>query len=160
MAAERALAAAEAFRKVGDRIDAGRGQLVAGIALAASGETAGAAAELRDAEVLFAACGARRLAEQAVREQQRLGVRPRDRRWATRAKNLLTLTDRELQIADLVSKGWTNQQIARTLSVSHKTVEAHLSRVFGKLGVSSRAGVASTVAQAKVWGELVEFPPP
>jgi DNA-binding NarL/FixJ family response regulator len=63
------------------------------------------------------------------------------------------LTARELEVADLVSQGQTNHQIARRLSVSHKTVEAHLAHIFTKLDVSSRAAVASKVAEAKAWGE-------
>ena len=62
------------------------------------------------------------------------------------------LSDRELQIAELVCKGGTNRQIARALFLSEKTVETYLSRIFLKLGVSSRAAVASIVTQAKVHG--------
>jgi DNA-binding NarL/FixJ family response regulator len=157
-AAERALAAAKAFTTVGARMEAGRAQLVAGVALAADGDPTSAAAELRAAETLFDACGARGLRAKAMREQERLGSKPRDRQWASRASELLTLTARELEIADLVSKGQTNQQIARRLSVSHKTVEAHLTHIFAKLGASSRAGVATKVAQAKVWDEISTTP--
>ncbi|MGH8895994.1 MAG: response regulator transcription factor [Egibacteraceae bacterium] len=59
---------------------------------------------------------------------------------------LQMLSDRELQVAELVSTGHTNRQIARSLSLSEKTVETYLRRIFAKLGVSSRAAVASAVA--------------
>ncbi|OWA19284.1 hypothetical protein B9W68_02000 [Streptomyces sp. CS227] len=59
-----------------------------------------------------------------------------------------SLSKRELEIAVLVSSGRTNQQIARTLAVSHKTVETHLGRIFKKLIVSSRAEVAAMVGRA------------
>lgn len=59
-----------------------------------------------------------------------------------------TLSKRELEIAVLVSSGRTNQQIARTLAVSHKTVETHLGRIFKKLIVSSRAEVAAMVGRS------------
>lgn len=62
---------------------------------------------------------------------------------------LQVLSGRELQVAELVSNGHTNRQIARLLSLSEKTVETYLTRIFAKLGVSSRAAVASTVA----WSE-------
>jgi DNA-binding NarL/FixJ family response regulator len=60
------------------------------------------------------------------------------------------LSTRELQVAELVSDGSTNRQIAQTLLLSEKTVEVYLSRAFAKLGVSSRAAVARIVAQASV----------
>lgn len=59
---------------------------------------------------------------------------------------LALLTARERQIAELVSAGCTNQQIARSLCLSPKTVESHLARMFGKLGVCSRAQVAALVS--------------
>lgn len=62
------------------------------------------------------------------------------------------LSNRELEIAELVSDGHTNRQIARTLCLSEKTVETHLARTFIKLGVSSRAGVASVVARSQALG--------
>lgn len=55
------------------------------------------------------------------------------------------LTPREREVAVLVSKGRTNRQIARELGLSHKTVETHLSRIFSKFEVSSRAAVAARV---------------
>jgi DNA-binding NarL/FixJ family response regulator len=60
------------------------------------------------------------------------------------------LSQREFEIADLVSQGRTNRQIARQLEVSHKTVETHLGRIFSKLNVSSRAEIASMVGRASV----------
>ncbi|MFC0861436.1 LuxR C-terminal-related transcriptional regulator [Sphaerimonospora cavernae] len=58
------------------------------------------------------------------------------------------LSRREQEVAVLVSQGRTNRQIARALAVSHKTVETHLSRIFGKLSVSSRAEIANMVGRA------------
>ena len=48
------------------------------------------------------------------------------------------LTPRELRIARLVAAGMTNAEIARRLSVSHKTVEAHLTHIYRKASVRSR----------------------
>ncbi|WP_274561310.1 LuxR C-terminal-related transcriptional regulator [Streptomyces spiramyceticus] len=62
---------------------------------------------------------------------------------------LASLTVRERQIADLVSGGRTNQQIARELSVSPKTIESHLTRIFGKLGICSRAQIAEMVGRSR-----------
>jgi DNA-binding CsgD family transcriptional regulator len=60
---------------------------------------------------------------------------------------LTLLSSREREIAYFVSSGLTNQQIARRLSISPKTVETHMARVFGKLGVSSRTQVAHLVGR-------------
>ncbi|WP_186763288.1 AAA family ATPase [Lentzea tibetensis] len=57
-----------------------------------------------------------------------------------------TLTKRERQVAELVGEGLTNRQVARQLRMAEKTVEGHLSRIFAKLEVRSRAGVARVLA--------------
>jgi DNA-binding NarL/FixJ family response regulator len=48
------------------------------------------------------------------------------------------LTERELGILQLVGKGLSNKQIGKQLYISDRTVQAHLSNIFSKLGVSSR----------------------
>jgi DNA-binding NarL/FixJ family response regulator len=48
------------------------------------------------------------------------------------------LTDRERQTLRLAARGMSNAAIARSLSVSIRTVQAHLTQTFGKLGVGSR----------------------
>lgn len=48
------------------------------------------------------------------------------------------LTDRELGILQLVGKGLSNKQIGQKLFISDRTVQAHLSNIFSKLGVGSR----------------------
>lgn len=59
-----------------------------------------------------------------------------------------SLTPREGVIAELVARGATNKQAAQILSVSPKTVEFHLSKVFRKLGVASRSQLAWLIARA------------
>lgn len=49
-----------------------------------------------------------------------------------------TLTGREKEIIGLVAGGLSNKEIARVLTVSQRTVEGHLYRVFSKLGISGR----------------------
>lgn len=56
------------------------------------------------------------------------------------------LTDREREILDLVARGLTNPEIARRLVLSPKTVRNHVSNVFAKLAVATRA---EAVAQAR-----------
>jgi DNA-binding NarL/FixJ family response regulator len=48
------------------------------------------------------------------------------------------LTQREAQIALLVSDGNTNKQIAHRLDITERTVKAHLTQIFRKLGISDR----------------------
>ncbi|MGO4227833.1 LuxR C-terminal-related transcriptional regulator [Arthrobacter sp. YAF34] len=56
-----------------------------------------------------------------------------------RSDHSAALTARETEVLDLVSGGATNAEIAGALCVSQRTVEGHLSRIFGKLGVGRRA---------------------
>jgi ATP/maltotriose-dependent transcriptional regulator MalT len=53
------------------------------------------------------------------------------------------LTEREAQLLQLVASGHTNRTIAAEMFLSEKTVERHLSNVFRKLGVSSRAAATA-----------------
>jgi DNA-binding NarL/FixJ family response regulator len=51
------------------------------------------------------------------------------------------LTAQEREIARLAATGLTNKQIGQRLHLSHRTVGAHLYRVFPKLGITSRAAL-------------------
>ena len=53
------------------------------------------------------------------------------------------LTERELQVLRLVASGKTNKAIARELSLSEKTVDRHVSNIFTKVDVSSRAAATA-----------------
>jgi non-specific serine/threonine protein kinase len=57
------------------------------------------------------------------------------------------LTTREREVALLVGRGLTNRRIAKELSISERTVEKHIGKIFKKLGFSSRAQIAAWVAQ-------------
>lgn len=59
-----------------------------------------------------------------------------------RAKMLEALTDRELEILDLLSSGMSNQQIAQQLFLSLSTVKTHVHRIISKLEVSDRTQAA------------------
>jgi len=48
------------------------------------------------------------------------------------------LTEREIEVLQLAGRGITNREIADNLSISHRTVQAHLSHIFSKMGVGSR----------------------
>jgi DNA-binding CsgD family transcriptional regulator len=51
----------------------------------------------------------------------------------------LKLTDREQQILQLISQGYTNREIACCLSISESTTENHIHHIYTKLGISNRA---------------------
>ena len=53
------------------------------------------------------------------------------------------LTARELQVLRLIARGKTNKSIASELSLSGKTVDRHVSNIFTKLDVSSRAAATA-----------------
>lgn len=55
------------------------------------------------------------------------------------------LTPTERQVAELVAQGLANKQVAAALVVSIGAVEAHLTRIYAKLGVRSRTGLARTL---------------
>jgi DNA-binding CsgD family transcriptional regulator len=57
-----------------------------------------------------------------------------------------SLTAAELGVAELVAAGLTNREAARRLYLSPHTIDFHLRRVFGKLGISSRVALARIVA--------------
>jgi two-component system response regulator DctR len=61
------------------------------------------------------------------------------------AARLLTLSVRERQVTDLVVEGQSSKEIARTLNISHRTVELHRNHVFEKLGVESLAELVRLV---------------
>jgi len=54
------------------------------------------------------------------------------------APSYATLTDRELEVLRLAATGLSNAAIGHTLSLSVRTVQAHLTQIFGKLEVGSR----------------------
>ena len=52
------------------------------------------------------------------------------------------LTATEQRVAELVAEGLQTKQVAAALFVSQKTVEGHLTHIYGKLGVRSRTELA------------------
>ena len=52
------------------------------------------------------------------------------------------LTDREREVLQLVARGLPNKLIARELGISEKTVKAHLTTVFQRIGVTDRVQAA------------------
>lgn len=91
---------------------------------------------------LAARCGSRRLEARARAELAAIGVRPR----TVERSGADSLTPSERRVAELAAGGQTNREIAQTLFVTEKTVEAHLGRAFRKLDVTSRRQLPDVLA--------------
>ena len=68
----------------------------------------------------------------------------------TRSEDSHGLTQRELQVLRLVAAGETNKMIASKLFLSEKTVDRHVSNIFAKLDVSSRAAATAFAYRNKL----------
>jgi len=88
-------------------------------------------------------CGAWPAAELLARRLREGGVRdlPRRPRRATRV-NPAQLTERQLDVLDLLADGLRNADIAARLHISPKTVDHHVSAILAKVGVESRQDAA------------------
>ena len=91
---------------------------------------------LTEAEAVFERIGADLWVERAKAELARIGGR------RTAGSDL---TPSERRVVELVVEGRTNREVASALYVSERTVEGHLSRIYGKLGVRSRTELARRV---------------
>ena len=92
---------------------------------------------LREAHRIFNGLGARPWADRAAGELVAAGARG-SRHAQVMFAGLDALTPQELQIARTVASGKNNGEVSAALFVSRKTVEAHLTRVYRKLGIHSR----------------------
>ncbi|MFP5219767.1 MAG: ATP-binding protein [Actinomycetes bacterium] len=104
-------------------------------------------AALTDALQVARDLGARPLTDDLTRRLRRLGCPvPRGPIGTTR-KNPAGLTERQLQVLELVRAGRANAEIADQLHISRRTVEHHVADVLAKLGARSRSeAVARAVA--------------
>jgi DNA-binding CsgD family transcriptional regulator len=96
---------------------------------------------LRSAQTIFELIGATSWAEQASAELRAAGERIRQSGPAARD----ALSAQELQIARLAAEGFSNREIGERLFLSPRTVGSHLYRIFPKLGISSRAQLATSL---------------
>jgi DNA-binding NarL/FixJ family response regulator len=121
-----------AWEEVEAPYEAARARALMGAACRALKDDDAAAHELEAARRAFADLGA------AV-DLARLDRLVRD----SRADESNGLTARELQVLRLVAAGWTNRAVAAELVLSDRTVDRHVSNIFTKLGVSSRAAATA-----------------
>ena len=116
------------------RVELARAHLLYGEWLRREHRRVDARAQLRVAHAMLSDMGADAFAERARRELLATGETVRKRTVET----LDELTPQEVQVARLAAGGQTNPEIGAQLFLSSRTVEWHLSKVFGKLGISSR----------------------
>jgi len=124
--------AAATYRGLDVPYEAARARALLGLACRELGDADTAEMELDAARVVFGRLGAApELASMAARSP------------TAAAKAPSGLTAREEQVLALVATGETNRRIAAQLVISEKTVARHVSNIFTKLGVSSRAAATA-----------------
>jgi ATP/maltotriose-dependent transcriptional regulator MalT len=116
------------------RVDLARGHLLFGQWLRRAGHRLDARDHLRTAHEMLSAMGLDAFAERARRERLATGETVRKRT----VQSSEGLTAQEFQIARLAQDGLSNPEIVTRLFLGPRTVEWHLRKIFGKLGVSSR----------------------
>jgi ATP/maltotriose-dependent transcriptional regulator MalT len=121
--------AAEAWRELEVPYEEASARTLLGQAQRAAGDEAGAAASFEAAMQLFDQIGAR------LESDQVLG--------GTKRALPAGLTEREVEVLRLIAAGMTNNEIAGELFLSAKTVSRHLSNIFTKIDVTSRAAATA-----------------
>lgn len=122
--------ALERWRQLDVPYEAATTMTLAGQALRACGDEEVAAAAFRAAAASFDQIGAR-VVDDASSSPTSARALPAG------------LTDREIEVLLLVAAGLTNQEVAAALFLSVKTISRHLSNIFTKIGVTSRAAATA-----------------
>jgi DNA-binding CsgD family transcriptional regulator len=144
----------EDLRYCGARFEVGRSLLAFGARLHRARERAKAREQLRAALDVFDQLGAAPWSARAAAELRAAGARRRHR-----AADPDDLTAQEVRVAMAVARGATSRQVAAELFLSPKTIEFHLTRVYRKLGIRSRAELATAVATGRL-GQMPGHKPP
>ena len=134
-------AAAESQESVPVPFDRARTLLALGSVRRRAGRKRQARDALEAARGAFAELGATIWIERADLELGRIGGRPSSGGELTRS---------EQRVAALVAEGHTNREVAAALFLSERTVESHLSHVYRKLGLRSRAELAAKFSDSPV----------
>jgi DNA-binding CsgD family transcriptional regulator len=116
-----------------------RTRVLLGRVYAELGDHDGAAMEVQAACTAFEELGAR-----PDLERLSASTRPRESRDAH------ALSPRELEVLRLLASGATNKAIAATLVLSERTVDRHVSNIYAKLGVSSRAAATARAYEQRL----------
>ena len=137
--------ARSAHQKLPMPFEQARTLLCEGEALRRSRHLAASRRPLQHALTVFSGLGARPWAARARTELAAAGSRAEVRNGLSRSV-LDSLSPQELQVARAVGQGLSNIEAAAALFVSRKTVEAHLTRAYRKLGVRSRTELTRLLA--------------
>jgi len=124
-----------AWRELEAPYEAARSRLLIGLACRALGDEDAAAMELEAARAVLARLG-------AAPDLERL-----ERLARPDAAGTAGLTERELEVLRLLAAGKTNAAIGSALHLAAKTVDRHVSNIYAKLGVSSRAAATAYAYQ-------------
>jgi len=135
---DRMRAAVETLGRSSLRAEESRARVDLGVSLLADGRADMAREELESGLELSVECGARLVAETAVRHLRECGVEPK-------RFSFDVLTASERRVAEIAAAGSSNREIAEQLLVTPKTVENHLTRVYSKLGIDSRRELATAL---------------
>jgi DNA-binding NarL/FixJ family response regulator len=144
-AAELAEAAATMLTAADLLIDAARAWLLGAACRATTRDVDAAQHGISRALDILAGGGARPLEERAYQLIRQLGVASA----AVADPEAPELTRREAEIAAHIAAGRSNTEIAGQLYLSVRTVETHVSRIYTKLGVTTRAAAVSRLAQQR-----------
>jgi DNA-binding CsgD family transcriptional regulator len=126
--------AVEQHQDVGDPFGRARALLVLGVLRRRRRQKRASREAIEEALAAFDALGADGWVARARAEMGRIGGRTREE----------GLTAAERRVAALVAEGRTNREVAAALFLGERTIETHLSHVYAKLGVRSRAELART----------------
>ena len=129
----------EVWQQIEAPYAAARVRVLIGLACRALGDDDGGGLELEAARAVFEQLGA---APDLARIDSLIRGAPSDRPHG--------LTPRELQVLRLVAAGKTNKAIAAELFLSEKTVDRHVSNIFAKLDVPSRAAATAFAYRHKL----------
>jgi DNA-binding CsgD family transcriptional regulator len=125
------------------RLEHARALTDLGSALRRAGQRSAAREPLRAGLDLALRCGATPLARHAHEELVATGARPR--RLLLRGVDALTASER--RVAEMVSEGLTNREVAQALFVTEKTVETHLGNAYRKLDINSRSQLPGALSR-------------
>ncbi len=143
--------ACEKFEEIGAPWELGLALLAQGGGLRRAGRRRESAASLDRAAAIFTELRAEPALRRSMEELRRARPRP---------SHGDVLTPAELRVASLVVEGHSNRDVAAELSTTVSTVEAHLTRIYGKLSVRSRTQLARRLARGTLTADSAAERPP